>query len=699
MTVLRRLRYGLRKRLVADGDEGSALLFALVFITAVALVMGAVLTFVNTGNLGTTQFRDQRDRNNYIDGAVQAAMQAIRPSPRQGLPTTAPYNGVACPNYTTTAPGTSPGSTGTANKAGLITVTCQAQTPSPSIGGGGPNSVPQFAILTLGTGAGDGLSLSQNNILAVQGSVGINGDVDFASGTPVINDEGDVSILGNCDNHGVVTATGFVSIGGNNGCYDGTLGPAPSAIADPNYDAGPGGAFSVPGTVDPTPECMGSGAAQVVKFLPGYYSDAPVPPDACKDAPSWWFSPGSSGDGYYYFDFPDTDANRTWQLPAANVIAGASSGWTPGTTAPPTPTSTVSACDTASGANGVQFIIGGATQIAESDTNRTQVLQICSPHPSNSQQIALYALKTGTRTNTGTANPTPSNAGNISGDIPYLPGSTAFPEEALTFGQNKTAGINWSGFGNPVPAGAIVTSAQVTVVHTTSLGKVIPTITVHPAQTVGQANAPAGISKTFANCQNTCTNTYDFTNDLADAYKYQSINGQTSQPGMSIDFETNNSNTASASDTITSMTVAIAYTLPAVEGVHCANKAIGACTPTSVDASSNKNSLIVHGTTYLPTAAFNLYGHNKDNQLFDRGVIVKDLNCDVSASFKQLEALFSLPGGTPSGRTVKFTATIAGSATPYLIAYADYYDSETVGGIQVSDPGNQIKVTSWSVLR
>lgn len=706
--ILRRVRDRLLRRISVAGDEGSALLFALIFIITIALIMGAALTFVNTGNLGTTQFVDQRDRNYYIDGAVQGAINAIRPSPREGLPINSTYNGVACPDYTApAAPSVSVGNNGTAALAGTITVKCQALTPSGPISGGGSITSPAFAILTLGD-----LNLSQNNTLAAQGAIGVNGSVNFASGTPVINDEGDVSIVGNCDNHGVVQATGFVAIGGTNGCYSGTLGPTPTAVADPNFSAGDSGGFSLPTSVDPTPTCLGSGAAQVVKFTPGLYSDAPMPPAACKTAPTWWFSPGTSGDGYYYFDFPDTANNRTWQLSGATVIAGAANAttWTPGVSAPPNPTPTSTACDTGSGANGVQFIIGGATQIAESDTSTTQEMEICSPHPSTAQQIAIYALKTGTRS-TGTSTPAPTSASTPSGaDVGYLPGDTTFPEAAATIPNNKTAAIRWSGFQNavapttPVPAGAAVTSVQVQVVHTVAAGgKVVPTIKLMPAQTQDQSSAPAALTHSFSSCNasasaaTTCTNSYDFVGDLDDLLKYQSIDGQSGRPGMSIEFDAK-ANGLSA-DAIQSLSVTINYTAPGLEGVHCANQAIGACTPTSLDASSNKNTLIVHGTTYMPTAQFNVYGHNKNNQLFDRGVIVNTLNCDVSASFKQLEALFTLPSATPTGRTVKFTATTAGSASPSLVAIADFYDSEAVGGIQVADPGHKVKITQWSVLK
>jgi hypothetical protein len=67
------------------GEGGAALQLALVFLTAIALIVGALLGFAGESSQATVVTRTTRSTDYDADGAMQAAIATIRASTTQGV--------------------------------------------------------------------------------------------------------------------------------------------------------------------------------------------------------------------------------------------------------------------------------------------------------------------------------------------------------------------------------------------------------------------------------------------------------------------------------------------------------------------------------------------------------------------------------------------------------------------------------------
>src|SRR5947208_2415279 len=153
-----------RRRLDPADDTGATLVLALILITVVALVVGAMLSFSDTSVRVTVAVRSQAASTYASDGAAQAAITALRRSPFNNDPSSATYPkcfGAGATADTLTLSNFYPGSTGSA--AASAAVKC---TPDPDSGAAGGlvlinhDNKPGNAILTLGTNpAEDGLNV------------------------------------------------------------------------------------------------------------------------------------------------------------------------------------------------------------------------------------------------------------------------------------------------------------------------------------------------------------------------------------------------------------------------------------------------------------------------------------------------------------------------------------------------------------
>ena len=136
-----------------SGDQGQILILALIMLTTVGLVVGAMLAFAETNMLTTPIVKSRADRRYATDAAIEYGIKAIgadaslsASSASQAIPYVEGVNGRA------------------------VTLTCQA-TSNSGLGADGYAAVVDD--LNLDAPAGD--SRSMNGKLYVQGNIGISG--------------------------------------------------------------------------------------------------------------------------------------------------------------------------------------------------------------------------------------------------------------------------------------------------------------------------------------------------------------------------------------------------------------------------------------------------------------------------------------------------------------------------------------------
>ncbi|HEX8093118.1 MAG TPA: hypothetical protein VF542_04755, partial [Jatrophihabitans sp.] len=180
-----------RRRLDLADDTGATLVLALILITVVAVVVGAVLSFGDSSVRVTVALRGQAAGVYGSDGAAQAAITALRLSPfnnNTSSPTYPKCFGAGATGDTLQLNNFYPGTNGGA--ASSAAVTCTADPNSGASGGLveiNPDNKPGNAILTTGTNAAeDGLNikaLSSTIPFTVHGSVVSDSNIRVTNGS------------------------------------------------------------------------------------------------------------------------------------------------------------------------------------------------------------------------------------------------------------------------------------------------------------------------------------------------------------------------------------------------------------------------------------------------------------------------------------------------------------------------------------
>ncbi len=419
----------LRARPAHADDSGATLIFALVIITVVALVTGALLSFSDTSLRTTIGLRDQAADVYAADGATQAALDALKtsgincndPDPANaghvtlGSITTPFYTPVSSEQgsvnaYAECTPDPVTGAVPTTITPAPVT-TVGTVTPSPvtstgSVLGGTDPTLPAYALLTTGDQSTDfGFNVSDsasNKIICVEnGSVASNKDINASSETIAVRLAGTGTPGGECTTGtGVDSATGSkltVTAGGQ--CL-GTFTPTACQSRAASVPVPDPPSLAPITAVNPQPKCDSKNT--YAAFMPGLYTDVSLLNTPCTDpkkgpvAPDWeWLSPGA-----YYFDYGATP----WSWPAKRLIGG-----TPVNSAgdqisglkadDPSTFSLLSnvaaspgACaDPAGGVaeDGVAMVFGNKSVVAASHQG---VAEICATYTSGSPPIAIYGL-------------------------------------------------------------------------------------------------------------------------------------------------------------------------------------------------------------------------------------------------------------------------------------------------------------------
>lgn len=729
------------RRLRQQSDEGSALVLALIVTVVIGIVLTTALSFAGTGLSITTKVRDLRNQTQYLQGAVDGAINQIRGSTTAGGFRPDGVTPFGCPDYVPPTPTNDLGADSSAYK-----VTC---TPKPLTSGSVNQSVPTFAVLTLGpenrSCSGDPTcvgfnDLSGNNTLQVFGGIYSHGDISIAGAS-----KNTLIVEGSVYGEGAACDAAFISPTDLDGVHCPNYDDSVTQLGvDPNYAAGIGDDTSADHAghsalalssvdKDPLPTCTGG----VAYFTPGYYSVIPDLLTANPDATGCsHFSPSSglevfqpsmtagtvTGPGYYYFDFAATggDASKSTWVPN-HVIGGvptALSGidWT-------------KPCDETT--FGVQFEFGGASSINFPSGGQVGV---CGPSPNPThahEDVSFYGLS-GSNTNAvdsaaSTEQTLPATQDPTNTNI-LLIGPQFTPEDTSTLctlcpvpdakdigggvasvdlGSNDSAGLKYSNFGG-VPAGSRISSVGVCVADNPDAHATAQVNVTLPAQAGGSAvTKTASLSPSTSACPSPnrlyTLSAANMAAVLPDAPQWREANQ------LQVTYKVTEANHQSGTSTIDGLALDISYSEPALEKLKPQNDQPGGSTCASVtttldflclNAPANSvGAMVTTGTVYTPTVDLVVLVQNGGKVLFQRGVIAYSLTANDSASFKQSTPPFRIPGGTPGlGRLVLFEA-YAGSDVRVraCVEYVDnvvYADGSTGPQFQ----GYQVKVRHWDVL-
>ncbi len=530
-------------RVRRGGDEGAALILAIIYVLVVSVVVMSVVDYAGTGVRSSSAVAENRDVDYALDAAVDGAVRQVRHGlgAQQGI---APGYGGVCDNYN------APTTNGLA-----VTVSCQGEQGvqgqydsggvSPAVNA---DNVPPVALQTTANTGEPGISLDAN------GNYRIHGSVQATSSIRACTNSGG----NNCSSG---TATSGLLVGGSikaQQCIGDirTFGPPyptkpgdPAAPEDPSLKDCPGGVadpvpaympnFSSPPPTRSVPACPSSG--WLVTLEPGTYDNAAalnaLTAGSC-NGKILWFKPGE-----YLFKFP-LGAGE-WRLADAtvNVIGGTPFGWSPTAATRPTIPKADNdhparhACVTEydalpSGADpnnlGVVFVFTGESRVNIAPAGGN--LELCSQPSSTGQQIALFGMPKRGNLKSGTLGATSvtSSAGTWT-DLGFA-GLTidglAAPGSTPTGG---SATVSWEGFNQldatTLPDDSVITRVVLKVAHhETSTNGTIDSVTASvraadgtllPAQTLTKCTAAA------------CTDTIDLTKHLGSVAKLRTATGQT----------------------------------------------------------------------------------------------------------------------------------------------------------------------------
>lgn len=644
-----------------QGEQGSALILALVFLSLFGLAIAALLTFSDTGVRATLALAGQGKTVYSADGGVEAAINVLRLDQTRGR------EGGACPDLRL------------ANTNSVtVTVTCAPMPGSGVSSGSGSQNRPKRAILTLGTHAQEeGLEQLSNSGLRIHGGVFSNSTIVNTASASVLTIEGGTDAYGNCSVAGGGAGT-IVAIPGPLHCSN--IPPPPAAGdpdgLDPNYAA----ATSTVPTYRTAPSC----APAIIALEPGYYDDATALSNlttggSCKGRVVW-FRPG-----VYYFDFDFRNSNAVWSIDDkdVNIVGGTPKGWDPlSATRPTVPFPEGCKTDADPSPNpGVQFIFGSASRVEiEAGT-----VELC-PQPSDtSQQIAVYGLKSGSAA-ASSVTLVPTAASSVVG---FTNTQNAFAIDGVTSsatlaGSGAVASMRLGGYPNPMPAGSKINSATLRVTH--------QEVNDGDFASVGLVLRPGGGGTTNLTGTKSPTlhqDSFNVASTMNDASKFD---------GLAVDFTgtLKNGSSRNGTERLDGVELVINYTAPAFRAQS--GCLVAQPYPSSgcafISTNGSQSNLALKGTLYAPRAAIDLALTNVASQILGRGSISRILRLSVTPSSSFIGPTVSLPdSGSLSNREVVLTAFVEG--VPRLRAHAAFADY--VGG--VLDPDPEVTIKSWSVLR
>lgn len=647
----------------ATDDSGTALVLALLIVLMVGTLLGAALDFTRQGLTIVPGERDDRNTSNYIQGAVQGAVNNIRGSSELGR------EGISCPDFSPDVPAGVSGVSGSTFK-----VTCNGLSTGGSAGG---DDIPRYAIQALGAAPEGIRQVAGNDLLYINGGIYSRGVVSVNGGSQnAMRVNGTLTARGGCT--GAITTTDVV---GSN-C---TAGPSSFDTA-PDYhpalaDSAALQSLISTGTLndgaDPVPTCVGGR----VEFQPGYYQETPAALQSLV-LPSCSSSVYHFNPGVYYFDYAGV-----WDLNGTKIIGGTYVNSSFGTSC--------DHADDASPAPGVQFIFGGASQIFTKSPagGSTEGMELCGPEKGSSlngtpQRIVVYALSgrdsltspaptTSTSTFKYTVAPTSSSSSKF-----LLPGNAQLIDGVLSAAatvadKGDSATLEYQPLATTPPKGSDVTKVGV---------KVAQTLATDTKATL-QLTWPGTFSPVEVDATSCPAGVCDVTSVLAaHDVTWRSL----TQLSITYVLEATKKG-SSRTSTVDGIELQVTSRPPGLRAITCT-------TGCRFLQSANNPNVFFHGTVYAPTAGLAVRIHNSGETIFDRGVIVRDLAIDMNSSSKQTTSPFSVPSGTPAGRLVLFRGYVNGvEKVRACVRYTD--QAANPDGTVSAYAGYALAVPNWLVMR
>jgi Tfp pilus assembly protein PilX len=681
----------MRRRINHGDDSGAALVLVVIVISVIAISLGAMLSFADTSVRTTVNLRAQATTAYEADGAMQAAINNIRNSTFNGG---AGQNCFSGGNTLSVPFGSDSVAVNCAADPAKVLIQC------PSLS---QCNRPGSAILTLGRIQGeDGINIQQptGSTFRAHGVVFSNSNINVVNGSLSTNTA--VYARGAC--------AGTVQSSPSPSC---NYGNTANALGnDPGYTT----TTSTAPTHQPLPSCTTPNS--VVTFQPGYYDDAVgltnmmAGNSKCKHS-TWWFKPGA-----YYFDFHNNGSNPllssggdVWTVNDGYLVAGTpidSTGKIVST--PSVPATIPGACDNPindAKAVGVQFVFGGDSQFAV----KAGQAEICGTYNASTPPVAIYGLTSGSATTTaltgantlkttsvvsaGTfSNATTTNLANVDGQLATWTNNQ---------GGSQTGTVTVGGYAPPaaIPAGSILTSAQLRVAHGNTAGSTQDSLSVqlNPA---GGTPIPVAVPSYGDNALH--TDTVDVsqggTGSLAQAVYAGTFTGAQLTYSATVKHK--------GTEQLDAMQLDLTYVAPAF-------RAESGCTTTGpytglgngsscalvTSVNNSGNQFYVQGTTYAPNAVLDITLNNATEQIFRFGVIARSLWVKETGSFSYTGVVIEVPDDSPGFLfSVFLSAYICPCANPptgpALSARVAYVDGDPTNPVSGS---RQVSVLSWSAAR
>ena len=628
-TLMRRLR---------REEDGSLLVTALIFVTVMGLVVGAMAELASVNMRNTVNTRDQREVVYTANSAVNAAIEAFRQSGDENL----------CDQPL-----------GINNiDDGDVTVTC-VPTPTSSPGPSGENQPPLAVIALTSNNAESGFFADSGGKPYVVGGMYSNNRVSM-TGSSTLKVEGPLVARSGCITDGT---SSIDSDSGNTQCNIGTAGyPDPADPSKPVVDPNkyPAAVSAVP-AYRPVPSCPAAGP---VIMQPGTYTDGQGLTDlfsAC--AGRVFHFPASGGSvGVYYFDFTNAGSHEWTINNSATTLVGGTfrTGVNTGN-AQITPVG--QRCNAQ--AAGVQFIFGGDSRI----NVQAGSVDLCAQYDSSqtNQQIAVYGLDDRHPIAGTTSSPT-YNGASASGpgftnedNARLIDNSVA---SATVTGASPSQTITLNGFNmSAIPAGSKINSVDLKIRH-------------HESITTGQLSVTGtltGTGATFSCISDSClpkvTTATTHTVSATSAFPTRD-----SLQNLSFSYTVTKSGGPAGTPytgNLDGVDVIVSYTPPTLRR-QSGCVATGPYTGPSggncafIMTSGSQTNLSVAGTVYAPLAAADVQLTNVSGQVFGRGIIARVIRAQLTSSSSCLPpdcSPFRLPTpASTSGPTeVVFLATVEGN--------------------------------------
>lgn len=615
-------------RRVHRDEEGAALVMALVFLTVAGILVAALLSFADTNFRTTVAVQDQRSTLYATDGAVEAAVNYYRTHLSSPTP---------CPPA---------GSVPSVNGVTGISVSCTAGVTF----SGAPSNAPKLAVIARATGAEDGVTIASNAVTAVRGGVYSNTRIriNAAESTLYAAAPDRVVTRGGCTGEGSVGPAACETV----------TGPFPDG-EDPEYSMV---TATAPSPILTAPTCP---ANEPVVFRQGTYtSQAALETFMETCARRTYHFPAAGGigsPGVYYFDFADD--SRAWTIPNGyTVVGGTLPAGVTGATVAGRPTG--QRCD--DNAEGVQWLFGGASRVVVHGA-----LELCAPWTSpasTTPRVAVYGVKAsdppapGPTPQTVTLHPTTITPPTT----PFQPatGSTNPNDGSVAVAPvaaRTSASVTLGGFDlASVPATATIDSAALVFRHSENESPVPTRGSPNFNNLDLQATATSGVLQHTAqsnacgptpNCSKSLSTSSTMTDDPSVGVPLPvGFNVSSVLAGLNVTYKATSTGGTAYSSSLDGVSLVVTYTLvvPEVPRFRALNGCIrvapyvqsanasGVIVPTDpcalITTAGSNASMAVKGTIYAPNAALDIQLVRASYQVFGRGIIVRSLRSNVTAS-------------------------------------------------------------------